>query len=111
MATKIGSIDRNDLIEFLKDQSKDKEEILFDLLKDADTPKEYPKKLEPVKKIVYKSDRELHPEKYENERCCRTCRYYKNMKCTSKLFDGDSLKYINGCMEKQYKYWEGKDDN
>ena len=110
MNIELKKIERNALIEFLKDQSKDKDEILYDLLKDDELKEEYPKKLPPVRKVVYKSDRELHPEKYANEKSCNNCRYYKNMKCSSKLFGGEVLKAIEGCMEKDYKYWEPKDN-
>lgn len=101
----LNSVEKNALIDFLKDQTKDKDEVLYDLLKNEEP--EYPKRLEPIKEIQYKSDRELHPEKYDNEKCCRNCRYYKNLKCTSKIFGDNVMKAIEECMEKSYKYWEG----
>ena len=104
----LNSIERNALIDFLEDQSNDKSRVLYGLLKDTEEPRPIQKFNEPIR-VQYKSDRELHPEKYENEKSCRNCRYYKNFKCTSELFGNDPLKSINGCMEKEYKYWEEKD--
>ena len=105
----LNSLERNALIDFLEDQSIDKSRMLYGLLKESEEPKQIIKSSEPIREVHYKSDRELHPEKYENEKSCRNCRYYKNFKCSSKLFNNDSMKSINECMEKEYKYWEEKD--
>ncbi len=108
------NITHNQFVDFLEDQHKDDIKVLNSLLKqdneNVKAKEEYPKKLPPVRRIVYKSDRELHPEKYKNEKSCQSCRYYKNIGCSSKLFGGDALKAIEGCMEQDYKYWELKDN-
>lgn len=89
-------ISRNQLIDMLKNQSKEKDEWLYEMLKD-DTQ---------IKPITNQEQNENTPQ----FRCCSSCRYDGGGKCKSDKFKNNWQKAITECIRQDHKYWEEKNE-
>lgn len=78
------SISRNQIIEFLEDQTIDKDKLLFELIKDNESVSEKLK----ITKI------EEEPEYNQEYKCCSSCRYDGGGKCKSSKFANDWKKAL-----------------
>lgn len=85
-------MDRNKIIDFLCDQSIDKDKVLYEMLKEEnnliDNESEYFDKKIPL---------------FVNRTKCNKCRYYQKGSCQSSV-----AVRSQGCGEPDYKYFEEK---
>lgn len=93
--------DKNELIDFLKNQSQEKDEILYGMLKDDGWQEEEPR-------VRYKSTAEIIKE---GGKCCANCKHNNNKLGTSVRCTSEECKKAGGfvhCIENDHKYWEAK---
>jgi len=90
--------DKNELIDFLKTQSQEKDEILYGMLKEDGWQDEQPQS-EP--RVRYKSSAEIIAE---GGKCCQNCKHNKNKGGLSLKCD----KGIDNCLMNDHKYWEAE---
>ena len=99
--------DKNELVDFLKLQSQQKDEILYGLLKE-DGWQDVEPIMQPIKqpvepKMRYKSSAEIIAE---GGKCCQNCKHNINKGGISLKCD----KGINNCLMNNHKYWEAENE-